>query len=44
MEGRKILEAKNFKIMKISSVTKGNYLLKITLKNGEIVTKKLIKN
>lgn len=44
MEGRKILEAKNLKNMKISSVTKGNYLLKITLKNGEIVTKKLIKN
>lgn len=44
MEGRKISEEKNFKSIKVSALSKGNYLLKITLKKGEFVSKKIIKN
>lgn len=44
MEGRKVSEAKNFKNINISSLPKGNYLLKIVMKNGEFISKKLIKN
>lgn len=44
IDGRKIAEDKNFKNIPTSKLTKGNYILKITMKNGDIFSKKLIKN
>ncbi len=44
IEGRKIAEDKNFKNIPTSNLAKGNYILKIRMKNGELQSKKLIKN
>ena len=43
-DGRKILQSKNFKNINITNLPKGIYILKIRLKSGEIVSKKLMKN
>ena len=42
--GRKILQSKNIKNINITPLPKGIYILKIRLKSGEIVSKKLMKN
>ena len=44
VEGRKIAEDKNYKNIGTSNLPKGTYILKITLKDGEILSNKLIKN
>lgn len=44
MEGRMILVSKNFNNINTSHLPKGNYILKINMKNGELFSKKLIKN
>lgn len=44
IEGRKVLTSKNFKNINTSNLPKGNYILKINMKNGELFSKKLIKN
>ena len=44
VEGRKIAEDKNFKNIPTSNLAKGNYILKIKMKNGEFISKKLIKH
>ena len=43
-DGRKILQSKNFKNINITPLPKGIYILKIRLKTGETVSKKLMKN
>lgn len=43
-DGRKILQSKNIKNINITPLPKGIYILKIRLKTGETVSKKLIKN
>ena len=43
-DGRKILQSKNIKNINITNLPKGIYILKIRLKTGEIVSKKLMKN
>ena len=43
-DGRKILQSKNIKNINITPLPKGIYILKIRLKTGEIVSKKLMKN
>ena len=43
-DGRKILQSKNFKNINITNLPKGIYILKIRLKTGETVSKKLMKN
>jgi hypothetical protein len=42
--GRKILQSINIKNINITNLPKGIYILKIRLKSGEIVSKKLMKN
>jgi len=44
VEGRKVAEAKNYKTINAGKLSKGNYILKITMKNGTILSKKVIKN
>ncbi|MDQ0476520.1 T9SS type A sorting domain-containing protein [Chryseobacterium sp. MDT2-18] len=44
VEGRKILASRNFKNINTANLPKGNYILKMSMKNGEIFSKKLIKN
>lgn len=44
VEGRKILASENYKTMNTSNLPQGNYILKISMRNGEIFSKKLIKN
>ena len=43
-DGRKILQSKNIKNINITPLPKGIYILKIRLKTGETVSKKLMKN
>ena len=43
VEGSKILESKTFQNMNVGKLLKGNYILKIKMKNGENFSKKLIK-
>ncbi|WP_169743933.1 T9SS type A sorting domain-containing protein [Kaistella jeonii] len=43
-EGRKISESKNYKSVNTANLPKGNYILKISMKNGDNFSKKLIKN
>lgn len=44
VEGRKVGGDKNYQNIRTSNLPKGNYILKITLKNGEIFSNKIIKN
>jgi len=44
IEGRLILASKNYKTINISNLLRGNYILKIKMKNGREISKKLIKN
>lgn len=44
IEGKKVLESKNDKRINTTNLPKGNYILKINMKNGEHISKKLIKN
>lgn len=44
IDGKKVLSSKTFKNLNLSNLTKGNYILKISMKNGRLFSKKLIKN
>lgn len=43
LDGNKVFSSKNFKTMDTSNLPKGNYILKIEMKDGEVFSKKLIK-
>lgn len=44
LEGRRILFSSNMENINTSNLPQGNYILKVKLKSGEILSKKLIKN
>lgn len=44
LEGKKVLSSKSFENRSVANLPKGIYMVNITMKNGEQISKKLVKN